>query len=85
MVEHIGHSPKKCSVSFLFFWNIGTEKLEKFKISNNKTSVFKTNSSRVAFENLSNKDRSKLSETAQDFSNQFAMLYKVKNTMRLYL
>ena len=79
MVEHIEHSPKKCSASFLFFWNIGTEKLisdgskiknkisfglEIFEISDDKITVFKTNFSRLAFDNLSDKDRSKFSESA---------------------
>ena len=55
-------------------------------MSNNKITVVKTNFSCAAFENLSDKERSKLSETTQDlfsFLNQFTMLHKVKSAMRL--
>ena len=46
------------------------------------------NFAREAFENLSDKKKSKLSETAQDlFSliNQFATFHKVKNNIKIYL
>ena len=57
-------------------------------MSNDKISYFETNFSRAAFKNLSDQERSKLSETAQDvisFLNQFAMLHKVKSKVRLWL
>ena len=46
------------------------------------------NFSRGAFENLSDKEKSKLSGTAQDlfsFINQLAIYHKVKNNIKIYL
>ena len=88
---------KKYSVSFLFFFDIGTEKLI---ISNNskiikktlfgleKFNVFDDKIACTAFKNLSDKERLKLGQIAQDFFsflNQFVVLHKVKSTTRLYL
>ena len=50
---------------------------EKFKISDDKVTVVKTNFSRAVFENLLDKEKSKL--------NQFAMLHKVMSTKRLFI
>ena len=51
--------------------------VERFKMFHDKITVFELNFSRTAFENLSDKGSSKLSET------QFAITHKVKSTMRL--
>ena len=59
---------------------LGLDKFQKFTISNDKITVVKTNFSCAAFKNLSDKKRSKLSDS---FLNQFAMLHKVKSAMRL--
>ena len=90
---------QKFSVSFLFFYNIVSENdskiisktlfgLEIFEMSNDKILVVEINFSGTAFENLPDKARSKLSETAQDLFNilnQFAMLHKVKSKIKSYL
>ena len=61
---------------------------ERFKMFDDKATVVETNFSCTSFKNLSDKEWSKLSETAQDlfsFFNQFFMLHKVKITIRFYL
>ena len=64
---------------------------ERFKMFDDKATVVEFafwNFSCASFKNLSDKEWSKLSETAQDlFSlfNQFFMLHKVKITIRFYL
>ena len=50
--------------------------------------LVEANVSCAAFKNLSNEERSKLSETSQDlfhFLNQFAMMHKVTNGMKAHL
>ena len=57
-------------------------------MSYNKIRLVETNFSFTAFGNLSDKEKLNVSETAQtlfSFFNQFAMLHKVKNTMKLHL
>lgn len=58
--------------------------LEKFKFSDNRITVMETNLSRAAFQNLADKEKSKLSDTAQDlfnFLNQFAIFYNATNNI----
>lgn len=64
------------------YWAFTLFGLKKFRISDDKIRVVET------FKNLFDKERLKLSKTAQDlfsFFNLFDMLHKVKGTMRLYL
>ena len=88
---------KTCSDISKKIW--GKKKIDKWKKSLRKArrgrkvsrgirSIAKTHFSHVSFENLSDKERLKLSGTAQDlisFLNRFSMLQKVKSITRLCL
>ena len=54
--------------------------MERFKMFNDKITVVETNFSCTTFENLSDKERSKLSLTAQDL---FSLIKQFAMTMEL--